>query len=206
MFWFHDQRGETTFLNKFKNLCPKLQKSSSVVFKEFWKTSMFLTRNMLNRKSENVHWWFWQNSNREQIYNFHINVGERETLRSLLPVLKERIDFQVSHSFLWRIRNMRLKWEKCIDNRRVLVKRLKNRNLRQWTTIENKVSKNTNYMDNYTKPSSWSDSSYRNLIFPFLKANLLVFALFRPVTKWLLIDMPFMLKCGKKKKVLTTKL
>lgn len=68
---------------------------------------------------------------RKTIHEFHLNEGERPSLRGLLRVLKDKIDFKGS---IWCVRKvvkkLGFRWKKTESNRRLLVEKSDIRNLR----------------------------------------------------------------------------
>lgn len=107
---------------------------------------------------------------RRTVNEFHKEHGERPTLKKLLPVVKEKIEFNGGKTALWKeIRNLGFKWKKSCDNRKVLIEKpdIREKRVQYLRAIKRYRQENrpivyqdeTYVHSSHTKPNSWTDES-----------------------------------------------
>lgn len=119
---------------------------------------------------------------RRTVYDFHKSHNERPTLKTLLPAIKDKIDFKGGVWALRQvIRELGFRWKKSVDNRKILIEkhdiREKRVNFIRAVQQYRKEGRPIVYTDEtyvhttHTKPHSWSDSSNNGLLTPISKGN-----------------------------------
>lgn len=122
---------------------------------------------------------------RRTVNDFHRQHGERPTLSSLLPVLRENSDFKGSKWALSKIlRRLGFRWKKSTSNRKLLVENFDIRELRLKYLKKLYEYRNAKrpivYMDetyvhsSHTKPNAWTDGSTSGLKTPANKGQRLI--------------------------------
>lgn len=122
---------------------------------------------------------------RRTVNEFHKTNGERPTIKTLLPVLKEKINFTGGKWSLGKVlRQLNFRWRKSVNNRKILIEKSDIRELRlkYLRTIQTYRSEGRPviYMDEsyvhstHTKPLSWSDGSEAGLKTPISKGERLI--------------------------------
>ena len=119
---------------------------------------------------------------RRTVNEFHRAEGERPTLKSLLPVLREKINFTGS---IWSLRkiihDLGFRWKKSVNNRKLLVEKTEIREL-HLTFLRNiaqyrKEGRPIVYTDetfvhtSHTKGHGWSDAQDTGLCAPISKGQ-----------------------------------
>lgn len=123
---------------------------------------------------------------RRTVNEFHRTHGERPTIKTLLPVLREKIDFKGSKWTLSKIlKKLGFRWRKSTNNRKVLVERFDIRELRlkylrklsEYKTAKRPIV----YMDEtyvhstHSKLNAWTDTtSNQGLKTPVSKGQRLI--------------------------------
>lgn len=119
---------------------------------------------------------------RRTVHEFHTNEGQRPTLKSLLPIVREKIGFRGG---IWSLRQvlkeLKFKWRKSQDNRKVLIEKHEIReqrvrfirNIKQYRREGRPIvyTDETYIHASHTKPHSWSDDSKSGLLKPISKGQ-----------------------------------
>lgn len=119
---------------------------------------------------------------RRTVYDFHKTEGQRATLKSLLPVVKDKIGFSGG---IWALRqvlkDMQFKWRKSVDNRKLLIENhdIREQRVRFIRAIQHyrRQGRPIVYTDetyvhgSHTKPHSWSDDTNKGLLKPISKGQ-----------------------------------
>ncbi|XP_046684781.1 uncharacterized protein LOC124370533 [Homalodisca vitripennis] len=119
---------------------------------------------------------------RRTVHEFHRIDGQRPTLKTLLPVLKEKIGFRGG---IWTLRQvlkeLQFKWRKSTDNRKLLIEKheIREHRVRFIRAIKRyrEEGRPIVYTDetyvhaSHTKPHSWSDGSNKGLLTPISKGE-----------------------------------
>lgn len=115
----------------------------------------------------------------------HLITGQLPTVKSLLTLLRESINFQGSEWTLRKVlKKLNFRWKKTINNRKVLIEKIEIRDKRVEYLKKLKAYRDENrpviYMDEtyvhttHTRPNSWSDGTNAGLKVPVSKGNRLI--------------------------------
>lgn len=119
---------------------------------------------------------------RRTIHEFHKTQNQRPTLKTLLPVIKEKIDFKGG---IWALRQvlkeLKFKWRKSVDQRKFLIEKHEIREkrvsfiraVRRYRDEGRPIvyTDETYVHSSHTKPHSWSDDTTKGVLTPISKGQ-----------------------------------